>query len=147
MTAKEYLLQLKRIMDRIENIEEQKEHIMSVVGIKAIDYTADKVRSSSDSDRMTSAIAKCIEIEKELCEEKEHYIKIYRRIMQQINSLDDQRYVDILRLRYAEGKRLEEISCIMRKTNGEVYNYDYIKQLHGWALESFSRKYQNLTAI
>jgi tRNA A37 threonylcarbamoyladenosine dehydratase len=58
-----------------------------------------------------------------------------------IDAIDDVRHAEILRLRYVEGKRLEDIACIMRKRDGGMYNYEYIKRLHGYALAAFARKY------
>lgn len=141
MTAKEYLQKIKRTRERIQSLEEQRAHIMSTIGIKAIDYTADRIRSSSDGDRMISAIARCVKIDNEIWQEKEHYIAQYRKVMKQIDGLDDSRYAELLKLRYIDDKRLEDIACIMRRTDGSTYSFDHILHMHGWALASFTEKY------
>ena len=66
------------------------------------------------------------------------FIRLKSRIIDEIHELDDYRYVELLYRKYIQYMRLEEISCKMKKRNGEPYSYDHIAALHGEALKSFS---------
>ena len=61
------------------------------------------------------------------------------RIIGEIHTLADARYIQILYLHYVEGKKLEDVAEIMVKTNGKPYSYDHIASLHGMALQEFDR--------
>ena len=61
------------------------------------------------------------------------------RIIGEIHTLTDARYIQILYLHYVEGKKLEDVAEIMIKPNGKSYSYDHIASLHGMALQEFSK--------
>ena len=67
---------------------------------------------------------------------------MYRLVSRQIDEINDVRYSQILRLRYLEGRRLEDISCIMVRADGAVYSFEYIKRLHGYALAAFGARFK-----
>ena len=58
--------------------------------------------------------------------------------MEQIQALDDKRYVNILFLRYVERKKFEEIAVEMR------YDPVYVRELHGEALGYFEMRFSNI---
>lgn len=143
MTAKEYLSQVSRCDTRIKALIRTRDLLRS----KALCNSSprmdtDKVSSSGGSSSpMSDAVDRYIDIERELDAMQDEYGALILKIAKQIDAIDDDRHAEILRLRYVEGKRLEDIACIMRKRDGGMYNYEYIKRLHGYALAAFARKY------
>ena len=143
MTAKEYLLQVSRCDARIKALIRTRDLLRSKALCNSSPrMDADKVSSSGGSSSpMSDAVDRYVDIERELDAMQDEYGALILKITKQIGCLSDQRYVELLHLRYVEGNRLEDIACIMRKRDGGMYNYEYIKRLHGYALAAFARKY------
>lgn len=143
MTAKEYLSQVSRCDARIKALIRTRDLLRSKALCNSSPrMDADKVSSSGGSSSpMSDAVDRYVDIERELDSMQDEYGALILKITKQISCLSDQRYVELLHLRYVEGKRLEDIACIMRKRDGGMYNYEYIKRLHGYALAAFARKY------
>ena len=144
MTAKEYLKQIQLLDIRIQRLELEREQLLyRAGGLKGIDYAAEKVSGTPDPDKMLVLVDKANKIERRIAKLTGKYISMRDKIVKQIVSLDDPRYVEILSLRYLEKKRLEDIACIMHKPNGDCYSYDHILKIHGYALAEFSRVYNS----
>ena len=143
MTAKEYLLQVSQCDRRIQALIRTRDLLRSKALCNSSPRMgADKVRSSGGSSApMADAVDRYVDIERELDAMQDEYGALILKITKQIDAIEDDRHAEILRLRYVEGKRLEDIACIMRKRDGGMYNYEYIKRLHGYALAVFARKY------
>lgn len=142
MNAKEYLSEIKRLDRLISNLEQEMDNLRlnALVG-KSPRIVADKVQSSPSGDMMAEYVEKAVDIEREVSVLLNEYRKKRWRIVKEINALPDPTHVQLLYLRYVEGRCLEDIACVMRKPNGKMYNYEYIKRLHGLALDSFAEKY------
>lgn len=143
MTAKEYLSQVSRCDTRIKALIRTRDLLRNKALCNSSPrMDADKVISSGGSSSpMSDAVDRYVDIERELDAMQDEYRALILKISKQIDAIDDGRHAEILRLRYVEGKRLEDIACIMRKRDGGMYNYEYIKRLHGYALAAFARKY------
>ena len=145
MTAKEYLKQIQLLDIRIQRLELEREQLLyRAGGLKGIDYAAEKVSGTPDPDKMLVLVDKANKIERRIAKLTGKYMAMRDKIVKQIMSLDDPRYVEILSLRYLDHRRLEEISCIMRKNNGGDYSYEYTVRLHGYALAAFEKKFKNV---
>ncbi len=138
MTAKEYLQQVRLLDLKID----QKMDQLSDLRAKAVNsgqaLSADKVQTSVSGDRTARIVENCVDLEAEIEELIRSFIRLKSRIIDEIHELDDYRYVELLYRKYIQYMRLEEISCKMKKRNGEPYSYDHIAALHGEALKSFS---------
>lgn len=145
MTAKEYLSQISQCNRRIQALIQTRDHLRNkALCNSSPQMNADKVGGSGGSAApMADAVDRYVDIERELDEMQDEYGALILKIVKQIEAVGDDRYEEVLRLRYVENKRLEDISCIMRKQNGDFYSYDHIRRLHGWALVSFYKKYRN----
>ena len=143
MTAKEYLSQISQCDMKIQALIRTRDLLREKAKCDSSpQLNADKVSSSGGSSApMADAVDRYVDIERELDAMQDEYGALILKITKQINCMDDQRYVELLNLRYVESKRLEDIACIMRKRDGGMYNYEYIKRLHGYALAAFTRKY------
>ena len=140
MTAKEYLRQLKRLEIKIDQRRQERDRLLSdAMGNGSPRLSRDRVQTSVSGDTMGEKLAECADIQREIDWLINKLIADRHRIIGEIHTLTDTRYIQILYLHYVEGKRLEDVAEIMRKTNGKPYSYDHIASLHGMALQEFDR--------
>ncbi len=140
MTAKEYLRQLKNLEVKIEQRRRERDRLLSDAMCNGSPrLTTDKVQTSISGDTMGDKLAEAADIQREVEWLINRLIADRHRIIGEIHTLNDARYIQILYLHYVEGKRLEDVAEIMIKTNGKPYSYDHIASLHGMALQEFDR--------
>lgn len=140
MTAKEYLRQLKQLEIKIVQRRLERDRLMSdAMGNGSPRLTLDRVQTSVSGDTMGDRLAEAADIQKEIDWLINKLIADRHRIIGEIHTLTDARYIQILYLHYVEGKRLEDVAVIMIKPNGKPYSYDHIASLHGLALQEFDR--------
>lgn len=137
MTAKEYLTRLYRL-------ESQYHHRLDILDglraelapIKGMRYDTIHVQTSPDKSSSTErAIDQIVDIEAELITELGNLLVERQRIISEIEGIRDERYSDLLYLRYIEGKTLRQIA-------GEMgYSMDWAKRTHKKALAMFADTY------
>ena len=138
MTAKEYLSKiqgykqtLQKYVDRIEEL------YADASGLKAIVYDKDRAQVSPE-DRMEKIFIKIeAEVEKYARARIRYERELHKRI-DMIGALDNAQYIQILTLRYIDGKRWEEIACLMN------YSFRHVTRLHGQALAAFTARYKDV---
>jgi hypothetical protein len=133
MTTKDYLRQLRlldiRIKQRRLQLSELRERAVSI-GSRS---DGEKVQTSMSNDKLSENVGRVVDIENEInrmiviFEEKKH------NLIGEIQSLDDDRFVELLYKRYVEFKRFEQIACEMN------HSFDYILKLHGQAIRAFEK--------
>lgn len=140
MKAKEYLQQLKRLDTVInQKIKELGDLRSMSTGVGGFDYSKERVQSSPSGDApFVKLIGRIIDLEEEINAEIDAFVDKKHEIINQIQALKDDKFIDLLYKRYVEYKRLEVISVEMN------YTYQYTKELHGYALQEFERTYPNL---
>ena len=152
--AKEYLDQIRLLDKRIDRKIEEKEVLKSIAtstGSHAMN--PDKVQSSINLHKTEDAITRYVDLEAEIDRMIDELIMLRDKIINEIHELDDVRYEELLCLKYV-GKldenadriryyRLEEIACVMKKSNGDCYSFDHIAHLHGEALQEFWKSHSN----
>lgn len=152
--AKEYLDQIRLLDKRIDRKIEEKEVLKSIAtstGSHAM--SPDKVQSSINLHKTEDAITRYVDLEAEIDRMIDELVMLRDKIINEIHELDDVRYEELLCLKYV-GKldentdrihyyRLEEITCIMKKSNGDHYSFDHIAHLHGEALQAFWKSHSN----
>ena len=160
MTAKEYLWQIERWKQKIEwinnssteKIERLNQKIdmlyNQAMGMKAITYDKDRVQISPQNslpeiivliDETSKEYAKAITTER--LKADRDIAKLQQKIdliVSQIESLDDHRFVEVLRHRYLYGKRWEQIAIDMK------YAFRHVTRLHGQALAAFTARYKDV---
>lgn len=140
MTAKEYLRQLKNLEVKIDQRRLERDRLIAeAMGNSSPRLTVDKVQTSISGDTMGEKLADAADIQREVDWLINKLIADRHRIIGEIHTLTDARYIQILYLHYVEGKRLEDVAEIMIKPNGKPYSYDHIASLHGMALQEFDR--------
>lgn len=137
MNAKEYLEQIETLDIKIRQMEEQLECMRETAGgAAAIRYDKENVQVSVVSDIVERNVIRLIEMQEKIFAEKVRLEALKNTIVEQIQSLDDNRYIQILYLRYVKQEKFLDIS---KQTD---YDYDYVRVLHGEALGYFEMRYQ-----
>lgn len=135
MTTKDYLNQISRLNRMINNklteILQLKELSCSISAVRS----EEKVKSSSDLDRIGSSYAKIDEMERNLDKVIDEYADKKNLIIKQIDGIEDEDFYNILFSRYIEKKTFEVIATEMN------FSYRNITRLHGRALKVFEDKY------
>ena len=140
MTAKEYLKQLKNLEVKIDQRRLERDRLIAeAMGNSSPRLTVDKVQTSISGDTMGEKLADAADIQREVEWLINKLIADRHRIIGEIHTLTDARYIQILYMHYVEGKKLEVVAETMTKSNGEPYSYDHIASLHGMALQEFDR--------
>ena len=135
MTAKEYLQQLHKA-DVIINqrIQEKADLRARLSSIGSFDYSKERVQTSLPERQ----IARIIDLENEIDSLIDDYVDLKHKIIGEIHNMKKPDHIRILYKRYVENKRLEQITVEMN------YTYQYVRELHGYALQEFETTYTNL---
>lgn len=131
MEAKEYLKQAYRLHDLIESNEaELKELQLLSVNIPGTDYTKDRVKSTPSTDASyTNIVIKIVDLEKVIKADIEKLLSLKREIWEVIDAVQDNEHKLILRYRYLNFLRWDEISSKMG------FSYRTVFRIHEDALK------------
>lgn len=134
MKPKEYLQQVQKLDVMINQKIAEKSELRKFDGVSGIDYSGDKVQSSSKGDApFTKTVEQIIDLEKEIDDMIDQYVNLKHQIINEIQSLSNVTYIDVLYKKYIEYKRLEVIAVEMS------YSYQYVRVMHGYALQEFEK--------
>lgn len=135
MDTKIYLQQISRLDRMIKNkMSELAQYKELSYGLSAM-TNEEKVKSSTDFDKMTGRVAKILEMENKIDKLIDEYVDKKNLIISQIDNMEDETYYEILFARYIEKKTFEKIADEM------TYSWRQIIRLHGRALQEFEKKY------
>ncbi len=131
--AREYLQRLQQLDVAInQKIEELSDLRAISKKISSLDYSKDRVQICPQRDAsFTENVVRMIDLEYEINWEIDVFVE-----EKQQNS----KHIEILYQRYVKFKRLEQIAVDMN------YTYQYVRELHGQALQEFENTYTNLQA-
>lgn len=139
MKAKDYLQKLKRLDTLINQKIKEIAELRSMSTVGAVDYSKERVQSSPSQDApFVRVIHKIMQLEEEINAEIDKFVDEKHLIINQIQALSDPKHIEILYKHYVEFKRLEVVAVEMN------YTYQYIVELHGYALNEFQHTYENL---
>jgi hypothetical protein len=134
MTAKEYLRQIIVLDKQIETSRKHLEYLRSeAYSLSGIQYDKDPVQGGPRPDSMVDKVSRLEEQSRYIDKQLEQYHELRHKIVTQINLLDNANHIELLYLRYVEGKTFEEIAVAM------TYSFRQILRLHGSALQDFER--------
>lgn len=135
MDAKQYLSQISRLNRTIQNKLSEISQLRELsFGIKAV-ANEERVQTTPNFDKIGSSIAKIDEMERNLDKMIDEYVDKKNKIIQQIDSIEDEVLYGILFARYIEKKTFEKIATEMN------YSFRQIIRLHGKALYEFDKMY------
>jgi hypothetical protein len=140
MKAKEYLQQLQRLDTVInQKIKEVDDLRLKSRSVGSIDYSKERVQTSPSGDApFVKLIGRIIDLGAEINAEIDAFVDEKHRIINQIQALKNSKYIEILYKHYVEFKRLEVVAVEMN------FTYQYVVELHGYALKDFQTTYENL---
>ena len=135
MTTKQYLNQIDRINRTIKNKLSEIYQLKTMVCSISVSSDESKVQTSSDKDKMGSAVAKIVDLENEINEIIDVYAVKRERIISQIEAISDVMEYQVLFSRYIENKTFEQIA------EDNEYSVRQIIRIHENALVEFEKKF------
>lgn len=134
MDAKEYLMSLKHIEVRIRNMSEELQRYNDIATNISARMDGERVQTSLSGDKLSMAVAKIVDLEKEIYDEIEHLKIVRRDIIDKISTVENPMYRDVLYMRYVNHLTFEQIAVNLDKS------WRHIIRVHGYALKNFSKK-------
>ena len=131
-TPKEYLRQLRTASIKIEQKEDELERLKAAAESISANTESERVQTTP-RDRISEDVARIMDLKEEINRDIGELLILKNKIINEIQSLDNPVYIDILYKRYVEYKTLEEIAVEMS------YSYRQVLRLHGLALQDFKR--------
>ncbi len=133
MDAREYLGQIKKLQNRIEQDRDflRDKRFKSIGG--SVTGDAERVQTSPSLDGPYNAIIECIDLEKKIEAEVVIYQKKWQEIVSTINLLDNPNYSRILYLRWVKGDRMDQIAEDMH------YHIKSLSRMHSEAIKSLQK--------
>jgi len=134
MRAKEYLRQIRKLDIKInQRIKEQGELRSRMFSIGGSSTDSVRVQESREGDKLSNAVSEYLDMEAEIDAMIDDLVNAKHRIIGEIQSLEDERYMQILYMRYVEYKHFYEIADELH------YSLEHTIRLHGWALVQFEK--------
>lgn len=139
MKAKEYLQQLKRLDTLINQKIKELGELRSMSTVGSPDYSSERVQSSHSQDApFVKIVHRIIEFEEEISAEIDKFVDEKHKIINEIQGLKNPNHITLLFKRYVEFKSFETIAVEMN------FTYQYVINMHGYALKEFQSCYKNL---
>ena len=138
MKAKTYLQQLQKLDIVINQKLFELNQLLSELNswIKPIRYDREKVQTSAPSEAsFTHLVEKKMDLENEINAEIDSFIDIKHEIINQIQSLHNTKYVQVLYKRYVEYKQHNRIAREIH------YDISHEFRLHQQALQAFEQRF------
>ena len=135
MTTKSYLSQIERLDRMIQNKLSEIYQLKTMACSVTVSNDGDRVQNSGDKDRMGTTVAKIVDLERETDELVDSFVEKRKRIVEQIDSIDNIDYYNVLSMRYVSRDTFESIA---EKTNWSIRK---VFTLHGKALLDFETRY------
>lgn len=134
MTAKEELMQYIDAQGRVEEaLEEYRKYQERATKMTSI--ISDMPMNRGKSDKVGDNVPAMADLDKEYLS---RWVEAERKrlyIVDKIDGINNSLYREVLKLKYVEGLKIEEIACKKDKS------YDRIKHVHKEALEKYAQKY------
>lgn len=131
--AKDYLLQIRLLDTQVDcmlsNVDSLRESLLRITPT----LKQDVVTGGSSHDRMSSTIAKIVDLEKEINVKVDAYIDKKAQIISLLEKVRNPDYLKVLQLRYIDYNTFEEMALEMH------YSHCWICRLHGRALQTFAK--------
>lgn len=135
MTAKEYLSRLRSIelrlmaeANEIEALSDMATHITSAINSDGIHTTG------ATSDKLGNCVSRLVDLQREIDSDINSLEKVRGEIIASLDKVTDDKYRELLRMRYVSHMTFEEIAVKMDMS------WRHTVRLHGRALQNFSEK-------
>lgn len=135
MTTKEYLGQISRLNRMINNKLTEIAQFKDMAASISSPQSGERVQTTPNFDKIGTKYAKIDEMERKIDGMVDELVDKKEKIIQQIDSMEDENTYNILFTRYIEKKTFEVIATEMK------YSWRQVVRLHGTALKQFEKKY------
>ena len=135
MTTKEYLGQISRLNRMINNKLTEIAQLKDMAESISAPQSGERVQTTPNFDKIGTRYAKIDEMERKIDGMVDELVDKKEKIIQQIDSMEDENTYNILFARYIEKKTFEVIATEMK------YSWRQVVRLHGTALKQFEKKY------
>ena len=135
MNTKQYLKQISRLDRMIQNKLGELYKLKSMACSITIAPKDTNIQTSSDKDKLGSTVAKIVDLETEIDNMVGEFVDKRRKIVDQIDNMENDDYYHVLSMRYIEGKKFEDISKETKWSERQVF------RLHDKAISDFERIY------
>nr|DAH54774.1 MAG TPA: Protein of unknown function (DUF1492) [Bacteriophage sp.] len=135
MTTKEYLGQISRLNRMINNKLTEIAQLKDMAASISAPQNGERVQTTPNFDKIGTKYAKIDEMERKIDCMVDELVDKKEKIIQQIDSMEDENTYNILFARYIEKKTFEVIATEMK------YSWRQVVRLHGTALKQFEKKY------
>lgn len=135
MTTKEYLNQLRKLTFMVDAKFEELYRLRTLACRVTVSTEGERVKSTSEPDRMAEAVAKIIKCEDELNLLIKRTMNQRKQIIEMIDSLENPSSHKILTLRYVQELSDKEIASKMNIVPSNVY------KIQKTALQEFETKF------
>ena len=140
VNTQRYLCQIKILDTKIKQKQEQYNQLYeSTHSVGAVRYDREPVQTSRTNDAIERSIIRYLEVEEEIKDETLNLQKTKHKIINEIQELDDDRFINLLYKKYVEYKPMNMIAEEM------CYSYDYVKELHRNSLKAFEDKHPTIS--
>ncbi len=133
MKAKNYLLSIKQLDNKIQNKKLEIQTLYTLVESVTIKPKEVNVQTSAPEDKLADTLAKIVDMKDELQEEMNELLNIKFQTVKLIRELQDDVYVNILIRRYVKYDSWEDIALDLGFTERTVF------RKHGFALIEFQK--------
>lgn len=135
MTVEEYLNQLTSIEKLIQVKTSECERLMALATKVTSALNDCKVETSPDNTKTQNIIIKMAELREEIEEQVSKYIALYRKIEEEIDDVEEDRYKLLLIMRYIKGASFSDIADKLG------YEKRWTSVLHKRALQDFEKRH------
>lgn len=115
MKAKEYLQEIKKMNEVIENTLDEIKVLEALATSATASMESERVQSSSDQQRMANCVNKMVDMQKRLCDDISHYAEIREQATELVNRVCDKDCITLIRKRYL-GEYNESTQKVVFKT-------------------------------
>lgn len=136
MQAKQYLKKIKRLDSFVKVKQEELEELRTrAESIGSIDYSADRIQTSPNPDKLANSVIKLIMQEKKYAKAIQKLYEYKAEAEERIEAVPNEDYKLLLTLRYLRFKTFEEIAVEMD------FTFQWVHELHKRALIRFEELY------
>jgi DNA-directed RNA polymerase specialized sigma subunit len=129
MKAIQFLKQIKKIDNLIENKQAEVQRWKDIATNSAVNMSGERVKSSGSTDTIANAICTYIDLEREdiheLFKKREEIIKV----IEQLNATE----YDVLHKIYVQGLTFQEVATMRDRS------YSWVTTIHGHAIKSVQK--------
>lgn len=140
LNTQKYLQQIKVLETKIKQKKEEYIEVHNAaLSVSAVRYDKEPIQCTKTGDTLERNVIRYLELENKIKADELEYYQLRNKIINEIQMLSDNRFVNILYKRYVEYKSYELISVEMN------YSFDYTKELHRKSLIEFRKKHPTLS--